>query len=151
MEEQALSTQMIATQHLLGALLKIRLVPFDAISDRLYKITRNTSRELGKKVALEIQGEKTELDRLLLDRLVVPIEHLLRNALAHGVEEAAIRQKSGKPPAGKIQVAVNIDGNFVIIAMSDDGGGIQTEKIQSIALKKGLLKGIEPAAQTKDF
>ena len=139
-QDSAIVQQSNLTNNLLDTLMKIRLVPIDTISDRLYKITRNTAKEVGKRVALELQGEKTEIDRLVLDKVISPIEHLLRNSIAHGIETPEERTASGKTVAGKVSFNISVDGNFIMLSIKDDGAGINVDKVRSIAIKRGLLK-----------
>jgi chemosensory pili system protein ChpA (sensor histidine kinase/response regulator) len=139
-QDNAINTQSIVTNNLLSQLLKVRLVPVESISERFYKIARNTAKELGKRVSLEIVGEKTEIDKLILDKVVSPIEHLLRNSIAHGIEMPEKRSELGKQPVGKITLDVALEGNSTIIKIQDDGAGINTEKIREIAIKKGMIK-----------
>jgi chemosensory pili system protein ChpA (sensor histidine kinase/response regulator) len=120
--------------------MNIRLVKVETISDRLYKITRNTSKELSKRVNLELFGEKTEMDRLLLDKIISPIEHLLRNCIAHGVESPEQRVAAGKAAIGNITIKTSLEGNFIVVAIKDDGAGINVEKVREIGLKKHLIK-----------
>lgn len=139
-QEGAVVQQAILTNNLLDTLMKVRLFPVDNISDRLYKITRNTAKELNKKVTLELFGEKTEMDRLVLDKIVSPLEHLLRNCIAHGIEYPEVRLQKGKSPLGKVIIKTSVDGNFIVMNVKDDGAGIDVEKVRSLGLKKGLLK-----------
>lgn len=138
-QEGAVVQQSILTNNLLDTLMKVRLLPIDTITDRLYKITRNTAKELNKKVLLELSGEKTEMDRLVLDKIISPLEHLLRNCIAHGIEEPDERMKKGKSPIGKVNISTSVDGNFIIMNIKDDGAGINLEKVKEIGIKKGLI------------
>ena len=138
-QENAISQQTILTNNVLETLMKVRLVPVDSISERLYKITRNTAKELGKKVSLELFGEKTEIDRLVLDKMTSPIEHVLRNCIAHGIESNEKRVALNKPQVGKIKIKTSLEGNFIIISINDDGQGIDVEKVREIGIKKGLI------------
>jgi chemosensory pili system protein ChpA (sensor histidine kinase/response regulator) len=134
-----ISQQSVLTNNILDSLMKVRLLPIGSIADRLYKITRNTAKELNKRVNLVLEGEKTEMDRLVLEKIVSPLEHLLRNSIAHGVEEPSKRAESGKSQTGLIKISTTLDGNFIIIKIQDDGAGINLEKVKSIGLKKGML------------
>lgn len=147
-QDNAINTQSIITNNLLSQLLKVRLVPVETVSERFYKIARNTSKELGKRVSLEILGEKTEIDKLILDKVISPIEHLLRNSIAHGIEMPEKRLEMGKQPVGKIKLEVALEGNFTTIRIKDDGAGINVDKIKEIALKKAMIK--ENEEYTKD-
>ena len=87
-------------------LMHVRAVPFANLSERLYRIVRQIARELGKKAELEISGREVELDRGVLERIAAPLEHMLRNALVHGIEDPATRVAAGKPESGRITIAL---------------------------------------------
>lgn len=137
-ENEIIDRQTLLTNNLLTELMKVRLVTLDSISDRLYRITRNTSIELNKKIRLELFGEKTEIDRIILDKTIVSLEHLIRNCIAHGIETEESRKKSGKNPIGKITLEAKIEGNYVIMSLKDDGTGINLDRITEVAKEKGL-------------
>lgn len=139
-QDNSINEQSISINNLMTELMKIRLVTFDSISNRFYKIARNTSKELNKKINLEIIGEKTELDKILLDKIISPLEHILRNSIAHGIEQPDEREMNGKSAFGKIIMDLHIDGHYAIIKVSDDGAGINLEKVKSIGIKKNLIK-----------
>ncbi len=139
-QDNTINAQSIVTNNLLSQLMKVRLVPVESISDRFYKIARNTSKELGKRVSLEIIGEKNEVDKLVLDKMISPIEHILRNSIAHGIELSEERTKKGKSSTGKVSIDISLDGNFTIVKISDDGAGINVEKIREIGIKKKLIE-----------
>ncbi len=121
-------------------LMRTRMVRFGGMSTRLRRIVRQTARELGKEVNVEISGEDNEVDRTVLDRMVAPLEHMLRNAVAHGIETATDRLSAGKPESGKISILVGRQGPDVIVAVSDDGGGIDADAIRKKAIKQSLLE-----------
>lgn len=146
-QENSIAQQSILTNSLLANLMKVRLLPMESISDRLYKITRNTSKELQKLVTLELNGEKTEMDRLVLEKITSPIEHLLRNCIAHGIESPKDRIEKNKIQVGKIKIDTIADGNFIVIKIQDDGAGINASKVKSIAVKKGLIKESDVLSQ----
>lgn len=131
--------QSVLTNNLLDSLMKVRLVPMGSVSDRLYKITRNTAKELNKRVKLELVGERTEIDRLVLDKVISPLEHLLRNSIAHGVELPLDRAIKGKEQVGTVTVETALEGNFIVMKIKDDGAGINIEKVREIGLRKNLL------------
>ena len=130
-------------------LMRVRLVQFDTIADRLYKVVRQTAKELGKKVVLEIVGDNVEIDRGVLDRMVAPLEHILRNGVAHGIELPENRRAAGKAEAGKIVLTVTHEGNFVQMRLVDDGQGLHTEKVKQKAIEKGLIKADEHIADDR--
>ena len=121
-------------------LLRTRMVEFEGVSDRLYGVVRQASKEAGKQVKLDIVGGSIEMDRGVLDRLTPAFEHILRNAVAHGIEEAGARISAGKPAAGTITISVNQESNDVSVAFSDDGGGLQIERIRAKAVADNLLQ-----------
>ena len=109
-------------------LFSIRTVPFGSLSERLYRILRGTARELGKRANLEIRGGQTELDRAVLEKLVGPLEHLLRNALDHGIEPRGRRAKAGKSETGEITLTVRQVANEIAIELADDGAGLDLDQ-----------------------
>ncbi len=121
-------------------LMRTRMVRFGGMSTRLRRIIRQTSRELGKEVNVEIVGEEQEVDRTILDRVVAPLEHMLRNAVAHGIEMPQDRQAAGKPETGSITITVGRQGTDVIVKVDDDGAGINADAIRKKAIKQGLLE-----------
>lgn len=120
-------------------LLRTRMVEFDGISDRLYGVVRQAAKESGKQVKLDIVGGSIEMDRGVLDRMTPAFEHMLRNAVGHGVESAEVRLALGKPAAGTIIVEVQQESNDVSVSFSDDGGGLHLEKIRTKAIDNGLI------------
>ncbi|MCW8922075.1 MAG: response regulator, partial [Gammaproteobacteria bacterium] len=121
-------------------LMRTRMVRFGGMSTRLRRIIRQTARELGKEVNVEIVGEEQEVDRTILDRVVAPLEHMLRNAVAHGIELPKDRLESGKAEAGLIRITVGRQGTDVVVKVEDDGGGINADAIRKKAIKQGLLE-----------
>ena len=120
-------------------LMRTRMVRFGGLSTRLRRIIRQTARELGKEVELEIIGESNELDRTILDRIVAPLEHMLRNAVAHGIEAPDKRIAAGKPEIGKITIGVDRQGGDIMMVVKDDGSGINAGAIRMKAVQQGLL------------
>ena len=121
-------------------LMRTRMVRFGGLSSRLRRIVRQVSKELGKEVELEVIGESSEVDRTVLDRIIAPLEHMLRNAIAHGIEKPDIRRTLGKNEVGKISIEVTRQGTDVVINVEDDGSGIDAEKIKQKAIEQGLLE-----------
>ncbi|MFC1589806.1 response regulator, partial [Pseudomonadota bacterium] len=121
-------------------LMRTRMVRFGGMSTRLRRIVRQTSRELGKEVDVEIIGEEQEVDRTILDRVVAPLEHMLRNAVAHGIESPKDRLIAGKSDTGTIKITVGRQGTDVIVRVEDDGSGINADAIRKKAIKQGLLE-----------
>ena len=119
-------------------LLRMRLIEFEGISDRLYGVVRQASKDTGKQIRLDIVGGGIEIDRGVLDRMTPAFEHLLRNAVAHGIEPPAVRQALGKIATGAISIKVEQDGSDVSVTFSDDGGGLQIDKIRDRAIAAAL-------------
>lgn len=121
-------------------LMRMRMVQFGSLADRLYRVVRQAAKELGKRVSMDLRGASVEIDRGVLERMAAPIEHLLRNAVAHGIEPAAERQAAGKSETGEIRVEVRQEGNEVVLFFSDDGRGLDYVKILARARSAGLVE-----------
>ena len=119
-------------------LMRTRMVPFSRLTPRLRRIVRQVSGELGKEVEFHVQNAEGELDRNLLERMVPPLEHMLRNAVDHGIETAEMRRNFGKPGAGRIDLCLSREGGDVVIEISDDGAGIDVESVRDKAIERGL-------------
>jgi two-component system chemotaxis sensor kinase CheA len=115
------------------------MITLDATFSRLQRLVRDTSRYLHKDIAFSVSGGETELDRSMIDKVADPLVHLLRNALDHGVEAADDRIESGKAAKGNIDLSARTEGNQVIITVSDDGAGINTERVVEKALTKRII------------
>ncbi|MGO9444425.1 MAG: Hpt domain-containing protein [Thiobacillaceae bacterium] len=143
--EAALTQQARMSRELQQDLLRVRMVPLYSISERLYRVVRQTARDLGKRAQIDIRNGELELDRSVLEKVTAPLEHLLRNAIAHGIEEPDARAATGKPEYGEIQLDARQEGNEMVLVMKDDGAGLNVEKIRARALASGLLsRGMEP-------
>ena len=136
----ALISQARLSRDVAQQLFSIRTVPFGSLSERLYRILRGTAKELDKRANLEIGGAQTELDRSVLEKLAGPLEHLLRNALDHGVESRAVRAKAGKSETGEITLTVRQVGNEIAIELADDGAGLDLNRIRAKAVAQGRIK-----------
>ncbi len=139
----ALNAQSQLNRDLQQGLMSIRMVPFASISERLYRIVRQTSKELGKRANLELSGTEIELDRSVLEKMTAPFEHLLRNAIAHGLETSELRARNGKEPIGEIRLALRQESNEVVFDFSDDGAGLDIPRIRQKALENGLIAADE--------
>ncbi len=137
--EDGLSAQARQTRELQRDLLRTRMLEFDAIADRLHRVVRLAAQESDKPVQLDIQGGAIEIDRGILDRMTPAFEHLLRNAVVHGIEPAAVRAAAGKPAIGQLTVRLAQEGNDVAIRFEDDGGGLDLARIRDKAVDLGLL------------
>ncbi|WP_180082162.1 Hpt domain-containing protein [Acinetobacter sp. YH12201] len=122
------------------SLMRTRLVPFDRLLPRLQRIVRQTSSTLNRPAELVVQNTEGELDRNILERLVTPFEHMLRNAIDHGLEDTHVRHELQKPEVGKIVLNISRQGTDVLVSFSDDGKGIDETKIKEKALSLGLIK-----------
>jgi chemosensory pili system protein ChpA (sensor histidine kinase/response regulator) len=121
-------------------LLRTRMVEFESISERLYAVVRQSSKESGKQVGLDITGGSIEMDRGVLDRMTPAFEHLLRNAIVHGIETPEHRAALGKPAAGRITISLQQEGNDVSVQVRDDGRGLDLAAIRDKAVSSGLLQ-----------
>ena len=137
--EAALQQQNRMNRDLQQSLLSARMLPFKQIAERMQRIVRQTARELKKSVDLVIEGETTEIDRSVLDKLGAPLEHLLRNAVAHGIEAPAERRKLNKPDSGVITLKVSQINDEINIIVNDDGAGINLKRIRDKAIKNKIL------------
>ncbi len=121
-------------------LMRSRMVPFSRLVPRLRRIVRQISGELSKHVTFELDNVEGELDRSVLERMVAPLEHMLRNAVDHGIEPAEERSKAGKPEIGRIVLSLSREGGDVLIRLADDGRGIDLEKVRAKAIESGLMR-----------
>jgi chemosensory pili system protein ChpA (sensor histidine kinase/response regulator) len=138
--ETALTHQAKMTRSLQQQLMHIRMVPINSQAERLHRIVRQAAKETGHKARLHIEGGATELDRTVLERVFAPLEHLLRNAVAHGVEGHEARKHAGKPEYGEIRLAAKAEGNEVALTLSDDGAGIDYARVRQRAEALGWVK-----------
>ena len=138
--ERDLVVQARLNRELTQDLMRVRMIPFDSVSDRLYRVVRQAGRDTAKRVQLDIRGAAVEVDRSVLERMVGPFEHLLRNAIAHGIELPDLRKKRGKNEVGQISVDVRQEGNEMRILFSDDGNGLDLDRIKSRAIERNLIK-----------
>lgn len=137
--DSALAAQARLNRELQQDLMRIRMVPIGSIVERLHRIVRQASKEVGKRANLDIRGSNVELDRSALERITGPLEHLLRNAITHGLESPQARLAAGKAAMGEISLEVRQEGNEVTLVLADDGGGLDLERIRAKALAQGLL------------
>ncbi|MEH6344557.1 MAG: Hpt domain-containing protein [Bermanella sp.] len=137
--ETLLLQQSRVNTELQEGLMKTRMVPFSRLVPRLRRIVRQISQELGKQVELQVNNAEGEMDRSVLERLISPLEHMLRNAVDHGLESTLKRQEVGKPDVGSITLSLFRDGGDVVLKLSDDGAGINLEAVRKKAIDRGLL------------
>lgn len=127
------------TRDLQQDLMRVRMVQFASISERLFRVTRQASKEIDKRVHLDIRGGAVEIDRSVLDKMAGPFEHLLRNSIVHGIEAREARVAAGKSEIGELIVEIRQEGNEVVIQFSDDGQGLNLNRIRDKATATGLL------------
>ena len=137
--DAALLQQARISREVQQELMRVRAVPFSNLSERLYRIVRQTARELGKKAELEITGSEVELDRGVLERIAAPLEHMLRNALVHGIESPEARAAAGKPESGRIAITLRQESNEIVLAFADDGGGLNFAALRRKGAELNLL------------
>ena len=121
------------------SVIEIRMVPVGQIYSKLSRTVRKLARELNKEIELVLRGEDTELDKMMVEELTDPLMHIIRNALDHGIEPADERRAKGKSPVGRITLTAYQQGNSVVIDVTDDGRGIDPEKIRKVAVSRGLI------------
>jgi chemosensory pili system protein ChpA (sensor histidine kinase/response regulator) len=139
-EAQNLLTQQARViTELQNSLMRTRMVPFQRHVQRLTRLVRQAANDTGKRAELVVQGAAAELDRQMLERMVAPLEHMLRNAVVHGIEQPERRSALGKPDVGRISVSLTRDGAEVVIVVTDDGGGINVKLIREKAVALGLI------------
>ncbi|HEY9097428.1 MAG TPA: Hpt domain-containing protein, partial [Thiobacillus sp.] len=143
--DAALIQQTRLNRELQQDLLRVRMVPLYSVAERLYRTVRQTARDVDKRAQLDIQGGELEIDRSVLEKVTAPLEHLLRNALAHGIEEPEIRRAAGKAEFGEIVLSARQSGNEMMLTVKDDGAGLNYARIREKAEANGLLlPGVEP-------
>ena len=139
-EAQNLLTQQARViTELQNSLMRTRMVPFQRHVQRLTRLVRQAANDTGKRAELVVQGAAAELDRQMLERMVAPLEHMLRNAVVHGIETPERRASLGKPDVGRISVSLTRDGAEVVIVVTDDGGGVNVKLIREKAVALGLI------------
>ena len=139
----ALAFQSRVLGDLQKSVMKIRMVPVEQLFRRFPRIVRDVARLRNKEILLEVRGQSTDLDKSILDALAEPVAHLIRNAADHGIEVPAARQAAGKQPRGVIRLSAYHEGDQVVIEVSDDGGGLDRERILRRALEGGILTAEE--------
>ncbi|WP_425603271.1 response regulator [Luteimonas endophytica] len=138
--ETLLLQQSRVSSDLQEGLMRTRMVPFDALLPRLRRVVRQAASETGKQVQLRLDGAQGELDRNVLERMTAPLEHMLRNAVVHGLEAPERRREAGKPEQGTVRIAVRREGSEVVLEVGDDGRGLDREAIRRRAEERGLVR-----------
>jgi two-component system chemotaxis sensor kinase CheA len=118
-------------------ILEVRMVPLEQIFDKLARMVRKIAREVGKEIEFEVSGGDVELDKLIVEELSDPLMHLIRNAIDHAVEPPEVRERAGKPRAGRVRLAAEQKGNHVQIVVEDDGAGIDEDRVREVAVARG--------------
>lgn len=136
---EGVSQQAVIVRQLQQELVRVRMIPFGSSAERYYRVARKTAGELEKKINLTVRGEDVEIDRGILEKVSISLEHILRNAIVHGIEKPTRRIKSGKPEAGQIAIDLQREGNEVVISVSDDGIGLDLKRIYKKAIQLGLI------------
>ncbi len=119
-------------------LMRTRMVPFSSMVPRMNRLVRQTCNQLNKKVELEVVGAEGEMDRTILDGMMAPLEHMIRNAISHGIETPDDRKAKGKPETGKITLTLSRDGTDIVLDIADDGAGIPVDVVKNKAIKAGI-------------
>jgi chemosensory pili system protein ChpA (sensor histidine kinase/response regulator) len=147
--DAALLAQTRTTREVQQELMRMRAVPFSNLNERLHRVVRQSARETDKRAELTIEGAEVELDRSVLERIGAPIEHMLRNALVHGVESPAARVAAGKPETGRITLSLRQEANEIALVLSDDGGGIDLGRLHDKAIEKGIVRANQPLSEAE--
>ncbi|WP_049923775.1 chemotaxis protein CheA [Halopiger djelfimassiliensis] len=138
------------TRDLQETVMDVRLVPLQTVANRLPRVVRDIARDQGKEVAFEMTGETVELDRTILDRIRDPLVHLVRNAVDHGIEPPEERETDGKDREGRVEVTATRSRDQVTITVSDDGSGLDPDRLRSEAIEAGVLSEDEAAEMDDD-
>lgn len=138
-------------EELQKGVMEVRMVPVAQLFDKMHRIVRKVASERGKRIALEIRGAETELDKLIIEDLSDPLMHIIRNAIDHGIESPEERRAAGKPETGTIRLAASQKGNHVVVEVRDDGKGIDAEKARRKAIEKGLVSPNAKLSRTQIY
>ena len=142
---KAVSNLDVVTADLQTSVMKTRMQPIKKVFGRFPRVVRDLARNLKKEIALELVGEDTDLDKNLVEALADPLVHLVRNSVDHGIELPAERESNGKPRQGKVILAAQQEGDHIMLSITDDGGGMDAQKLREIAVNRGVMD--EDAAQ----
>ncbi len=137
------------TRELQESVMRIRMLPISFSFNRFPRLVRDLSSKLGKEVELKIVGEQTELDKTVLEKIADPLVHLVRNALDHGIEKPDVRAEAGKPRCGTLTLAARHEGGNIVIEISDDGAGLDAEKLLAKARERGLVGADEVLSEER--
>lgn len=146
---KAIANLDVVTADLQGAVMKTRMQPIKKVFGRFPRVVRDLARSLQKEINLELEGEETDLDKNLVEALADPLVHLVRNSVDHGIEMPDVRVKAGKPRTGLVRLAASQAGDHILLTITDDGAGMDPEKLKAIAIKRGVLEP-DAAARMSD-
>jgi chemosensory pili system protein ChpA (sensor histidine kinase/response regulator) len=149
--ETLLLQQSRVNSDLQDGLMRTRMVPFESMVPNLRRTLRGAADELGKRAQLRVEGAQGEMDRSVMERMKAPFEHMLRNALAHGIEDPAQRVAIGKPMEGTVTIHVGRQGTEVLVRVTDDGAGFDRDAIRRKAIERGLLQADVPVSDAELF
>ncbi|GAB3789655.1 chemotaxis protein CheA [Dyella agri] len=135
------------TRELQDSVMRIRMLPIGSVFNRFPRLVRDLERKLGKQVKLELHGEHTELDKTVLEKIGDPLVHLVRNAIDHGLEMPEQRRAAGKPETGTLTLDAHHEGGNIIVRISDDGAGLNHERIRAKAVERGLVSSGQPLSE----
>ncbi len=138
------------TDELQAEVMRIRMLPISSVFGKFPRMAHDMAQKVGKQIDLQIRGEKTEMDRSMLEEINDPLIHLLRNAVDHGIESAEGRLAAGKPPRGQITLNARHEQGRIILTVEDDGGGIDAERLRQKAVEKGLITAEEAASLSEE-
>ena len=136
---KAIANLDMVTTDLQAAVMKTRMQPIKKVFGRFPRVVRDLARSLNKEIRLELRGEETDLDKNLVEALADPLVHLVRNSVDHGIEMPDVREKCGKSREGVVILAAEQEGDHILLSITDDGAGMDPDKLRSIAVKKGLM------------
>lgn len=139
----------VVTADLQGAVMQTRMQPIKKVFGRFPRVVRDLARSLKKDIVLEMRGEETDLDKNLVEALADPMVHLVRNSVDHGIEMPDVRVQKGKPRTGTITLAASQEGDHILLTIEDDGGGMDADKLRSIAVNRGVMDA-DAAARLSD-
>ena len=146
---KAIANLDVVTADLQGAVMQTRMQPIKKVFGRFPRVVRDLARSLKKDIKLELEGEDTDLDKNLVEALADPLVHLVRNSVDHGIEMPAVREAAGKSRTGHVKLSASQEGDHILLTISDDGAGMDAEKLKDIAINRGVLDA-DSAARLSD-
>lgn len=138
--ETILVQQQRVSSSLQEGLMSTRMVNFEGLTARFRRLVRQTTNTLNKKVDIYFDGVENEVDRSIQEHMISPLEHMIRNAISHGIESGTVRKQVGKPEKGVINLSIGRDGSYIVIKLEDDGAGINPDVVRQKAIERGLIK-----------